>query len=484
MAIREPITATKLRKFLSQPIPQDKDQFLRGPEGFGVRRYKGTGAASFIVEARIRGLNKSDQIPLGPATPELLSDAKETAHLYYSRMRSGEDVKQTLKREQTERSAQAVSLESALDHLLNNPAETIKLNTAKMYRDTIKNSAGQLRRKRIMDLTIANTRDQIRKIEGEKSAASARKLRATLSRVIGYAITEWGLPMQNPIRELKGVGKAAAPRQGFIPDNWIGHLVERLFQIAQRNPTHGNYLLFVLATGCRKEEAMTLEWPDVNWDQLSITFRDTKNGKDHYLPISNLMDTILREQTKLRRGNSPWVFPGRVHGTRLNDVRKTLANEIDTEWLWLPREERERRAKQAQGVTLIVHDLRRTAATHMEGAGIPKERVSLILNHGGQHITDRYIQQNFQSIMRSLNEYHAWLLRKTDDIPLNGRRVREELLTPSLQGRLRRMGMDPDPHDAILEGGDSGNVVVPDYWTQRNKLRKEQHERRRKERQG
>jgi len=37
MAINPPITATRLKQFLSKSIPET-DQFLRGPEGFGVHR--------------------------------------------------------------------------------------------------------------------------------------------------------------------------------------------------------------------------------------------------------------------------------------------------------------------------------------------------------------------------------------------------------------------------------------------------------------
>ena len=108
----------------------------------------------------------------------------------------------------------------------------------------------------------------------------------------------------------------------------------------------------------------------------------------------------------------------------------------------------------------------------MEGVGIPKARVSIILNHKGSSITDRYIQQNFDSLMSSLERYHRWLLRSTDHIAQDDRRVRELLLTPTLATRLKQMGMKPQ--DSLVETEQTTQtdekVIAPDYWKQRGTI--------------
>lgn len=472
MAAREAITTTKLKKFLSGPAPE-KDQYLRAPDGLGVRRFKGSGKASFIVEAKVRGQGKARRITIGPAEPELLTEAKDKARVIVARLRSGEDVTETERTKHTEAVSQRVTIKAVLDHMLEQRHGELKPETLRFYKSVISNHAGPLLNKRVSDVTLATVRDHLRRTERTKSQSTASKLRLALSAVIGYAITEYALPITNPIREMKGVAKAVAGRESYVPDNRMGNLISEINELRKVNRTHGNYLHFVLATGCRKSEGMKLEWRDVDWERLCITFRDTKNGRDHTLPITCWLDVILREQLAIRKGTNPWVFPGRVHGTRLTDVRKSLQRYISKDVVWTP--------KQDPNYFLQVHDLRRTAATHMEGVGIPKARVSIILNHKGSSITDRYIQQNFDSLMGSLENYHRWLLRSTDHIAQDDRRVRELLLTPTLATRLKEMGMKPQ--DSLVETEQTTQtdekVIAPDYWKQRGALERQHKAERR-----
>ena len=469
MAAREAITTTKLKKFLSGPAPE-KDQYLRAPDGFGVRRFKESGKASFIVEAKVRGQGKARRVTIGPAEPELLGEAKDKARVIVARLRSGEDVTATEKAKQSEAVSQRVTIKTALDCMLEQRQGELKPETLRFYKSTITNHAGPLLNKRVTDIGLGHIRDHLRRTERSKSQSTASKLRLALSAVIGYAITEYALPITNPIKEIKGVAKAVAGRQSYVPDHRIGNLVSEINDLRKTNKTHGNYLHFVLATGCRKSEGMKLKWDDVDWDRLCVTFRETKNGRDHTLPITCWLDVLLREQLAIRKGNNPWVFPGRVHGTRLTDVRKSLERYISKDVVWTP--------KQDPNYFLQVHDLRRTAATHMEGVGIPKARVSIILNHKGSSITDRYIQQNFDSLMGSLESYHRWLLRSTDHIAQDDRRVRELLLTPTLATRLKQMGMTPQ--DSLVANSHvdqkNENVIVPDYWKQRGAIERKHRE--------
>lgn len=469
MSTREAITATKLKKFLSGPIPT-KDQYLRAPNGLGVRRFKDSGKASFIVEAKVRGTGKARRITIGPAEPELLDQAKEKARVLVARLRSGEDVAASERASHQQKVAQRITVNVALDHMLNF-REELKPATQRDYRSTITNHAGKLLNTRITELNIENIRRQLRKTETTGSLASAAKLRRSLSAVISFAITEYALPMSNPMSNIKGVARPVRGKEGFIPDNRIGRLIRELYALSEHNKTHGNYLLFVLFTGCRKSEAMQLKWDHIDWNLNSLTFRDTKNGRDHTLPITCLVSTLLKEQEQLRKGNSQWVFPGRVNGTRLTDVRKSILRHVSPELLWVPRKE--------HGRVLQVHDLRRTAATHMEGSGIPKERVSLILNHKGGDITDRYIQQNFDSIDQSLERYQTWLIRKVDDIANDGMRVRKQLLSPSLAIRLRDLGANPDAdmiEDKLPSSVKLAVETAADYWLGADKI----HENRRR----
>ncbi|QQD18725.1 tyrosine-type recombinase/integrase [Spongiibacter nanhainus] len=432
MAAREAITTTTLKKFLSGPTPA-KDQYLRAPDGLGVRRFKGSDKASFIVEAKVRGQGRARRITIGPAEPELLNEAKEKARVIVARLRSGEDVTATQKAAQSKEVQSRVTVLNALQQLLETRTE-LKPSTQRDYRSSITNHAGPLLRSRITDLNIDNVRRQLRRVEREKSQATSAKLRRALSAVIGFAVSEYGLEMANPVASLKGVAQTVKGKEGFVPDTHVGQLVRELFALRSKHRTHGNFLLFVLLTGCRKSEAMQLCWDDVNWGMETVTFRNTKNKRDHELPMTCLMYLILRRQDEIRRGSNPWVFPGRVNGTRLTDVRKTILNSISPEVLWTPQRER--------GRCLQVHDLRRTAATHMVSAGIPQETISLILNHSRSNITERYIQNSYDTLMQALETYQLWLLERSKE-EADGRRTRRQKLTPEHEELLRALGANP-----------------------------------------
>lgn len=308
MAAREAITTTKLKQFLSGPAPA-KDTYLRAPDGLGVRRFKLSGKASFIVEAKVRGQGKARRITIGPAEPELLSEAKDKARVLVARLRSGEDVAATERETHREEVSKRITVERALELMLESRTQ-LKPSTQRDYRSSITNHAGTLLRTRVTDLTIDTVRRQLNKIEREKSQATAAKLRRALSAVISFAISDFGLQITNPVKEIKGVAKAVAERQSYVPDHRIGNLVTEINELRKVKRTHGNFLHFVLATGCRKSEGMELKWDDVDWDRLCVTFRETKNGRDHTLPITCWLDVLLREQLEIRKGCNPWVFPG------------------------------------------------------------------------------------------------------------------------------------------------------------------------------
>lgn len=102
--------------------------------------------------------------------------------------------------------------------------------------------------------------------------------------------------------------------------------VEKAINAETADPYLRAYFRFVLATGCRKSEALKLEWRDVTLLPVgskgasTVTFRDTKGGTNHTVPLSTYSANLLRELPRLH-GN-PHVFVGRVHGSNLQEPSK------------------------------------------------------------------------------------------------------------------------------------------------------------------
>ena len=146
-------------------------------------------------------------------------------------------------------------------------------------------------------------------------------------------------------------------------------------------------LWLLLLLGGRKSEVLNLRWEDVDLDRAEATFRDTKSGRDHVVPLSPPAVTILDH---LEREND-WVFPSaRKPGQPLNN--------IDKAW---------RRVRLRAGLEDVrLHDLRRSCASWMAQAGAPLLVVKSALGHATARTTERvYAHLSQDPVRRALDNY-------------------------------------------------------------------------------
>ena len=129
----------------------------------------------------------------------------------------------------------------------------------------------------------------------------------------------------------------------------------------------------LLLTGMRKSEAMSLRWEDVNYSKGYLVLHDTKNGTEHYVPISSATKWILGLQKK-SAGKSPWVFPSRHDPDKHMTEPKSQLAAI----------------RKMVGFNFTFHDLRRTFATHADIHGVPFELIQRALNHSSGRFSARY----------------------------------------------------------------------------------------------
>jgi len=113
------------------------------------------------------------------------------------------------------------------------------------------------------------------------------------------------------------------------------------------------FLQFVLMTGVRKTEAMTLTWDALDMRTGTFTLTDTKNREDVTLPIPFYLLPLLK-----KRKDEGRVFP-------VGDDAKACLGKV----------------REASGVQFTLHDLRRTYATVAEDLDISGLTVKRLLNH-------------------------------------------------------------------------------------------------------
>ncbi len=225
------------------------------------------------------------------------------------------------------------------------------------------------------------TRDQIearhREISTRGEAAAnltMRLLRSILNFAAEYRDAK-GLSIipDNPVRRLsaKKIWNRVERRQTVIKPHELHAWYEAVNKL--ENTTLRDYLLLVLFTGLRREEAAQLEWSRVDMQARTLTILDTKNRQPHVLPLSDFLFDLLNSRKATQ--NSPYVFAGNGEGGHIVEPRKQMA-----------------KVTAQTGITFTVHDLRRTFITIAEGLDIPAYALKRLVNHKINHdVTGGYV---------------------------------------------------------------------------------------------
>jgi integrase len=135
-----------------------------------------------------------------------------------------------------------------------------------------------------------------------------------------------------------------------------------------------------LLTGQRGGEIVNMRWADLDLDAgwWTIPAEHSKNGKPHRVPLVPDVVAIITAQEPDEKKRGANVFTGRK-GALVEDRIKKAGAALS----------------KVLGFEFRSHDLRRTVATRLGEAGIPREDISAVLNHvqGGPAATrvyDRY----------------------------------------------------------------------------------------------
>jgi integrase len=207
---------------------------------------------------------------------------------------------------------------------------------------------------------------------GTSGPAQANAAMRFLRALFYFAQAEYGenLIPSNPVAKLsqKGQWFKEKARRGYIKEHQLKAWFEavtalRNDPVARERGTIGVYLQFVLLTGARRGEAAKLRWEDVDFHAGSILFRDTKNGEDRTVPMTNYVRQML--ELLLAQGSNDFVFASHTSKTgHILEPRKTIAA-----------------VAKRSGVTHTIHDLRRTYATLLEKLDVSATAVKALLGH-------------------------------------------------------------------------------------------------------
>lgn len=138
-------------------------------------------------------------------------------------------------------------------------------------------------------------------------------------------------------------------------------------------------ITFLLNTGCRIGEALKLQRSAIKDTQ--VVFYDTKNGKNHTVPLNEKAKDALDRQ--LNRVDGERVFDYTY--TKVEDEFKRICEvlEIDD--------------------TVTLHTLRHTFGSRLVQRGVPIQTVSQLMNHSSLQVTMRYAHLSPSNLTEAIN---------------------------------------------------------------------------------
>jgi integrase len=342
--------------------------------GFGLRISGATKA--FFVEKRVNG--RTVRVTLG-RYPHLTPDlARNRAQVVLGQMALGVDPIATKRATR----AAAVTLREALSEYLA-ARKSLKPRTRSEYERECRIAFGDWLDRPLAVISRDAVTQRHARHGAEHGKAAANRAFRVLRAICNFARARFegldGAPLlpANPVERLtqtrawfKEVRRQTIVNAEQLPA-WF-EAVEALGERADNGSVVRDYLLVLLFTGLRREEAARLRWSDIDLKARTLTIPDTKNGKPHTLPLAPYVSELLIRRRSL--GILPFVFPGDGQTGHLIETRRHL-----------------KRVRASSCVYFTLHDLRRTFATIAAGI-VPAYALKALLNHrSGGDVTAGYV---------------------------------------------------------------------------------------------
>lgn len=329
-------------------------------KGFGIRVTSG-GSKTFFIEKLIKGTLR--RIKIGRYGEITVEQARKQAHILLGQIAIGIDP---LAEKRTAKMREVTLQEVMTDYF--QARKSLKPKTLYDYNRVLNIAFAGWKTKPLLSITkdkVAKLHQEIGKKNGEAYANLAmRVLRALFNFAAGQYEDSQGksLITDNPVKRLSQTRAwyRIERRQTFIKshelENWytaVGNL---------GNETLRDYLLFILFTGLRRQEAARLKWDQVDLKSQLFRIIDTKNRELHTLPLPDYLFELLT--SRYQNSTSDYVFPGTGEGGYIIEPRKQIAKIVES-----------------TGIHFTVHDLRRTFITIAESLDIAAYALKRLLNH-------------------------------------------------------------------------------------------------------
>ena len=360
-------------------------------KGFGVRVTSG-GTKAFFIEKTIG--NKLRRITLGHYGELTVEQARKEAQKILGKIATGIDPvaeKQATK-------ARQVTLHEAFNDYLN-ARKALKPKTLYDYNRVMNLAFAKWKDQALLGITkdnISKHHEALGAAHGEAYANLAmRLLRAIFNFAAGQYEDAKGhsLILENPVKRLSQTRAwyRIERKRTFIPAYKLGDWYQGVTVLG--NDVLKNYLLLILFTGLRRQEAAKLKWENVDLQAKTLIILDTKNHHPHTLPLSDFLYNLLLTQKE--KAKNSYVFPGDGQAGHIIEPRKQMA-----------------KVTRSTGVEFTVHDLRRTFITAAESIDISAYALKRLMNHNmSGDVTAGYIMTDVERLRKPMQQITDYLLK-------------------------------------------------------------------------
>lgn len=235
------------------------------------------------------------------------------------------------------------------------------------------------------DMTIDNIK-AIHYVRIQQAMKQLGKTPATINRITQALTTVLNtvrklelidrVPHCNQLREPPG-------REVIYTKDELNQLLAQSMMIGQDSELMHDLLLFAMKTAARQGEILKLTWDDIDWEDETLTFLDTKSGKNREIPIHpELMDVLKRRYSE--RLDDDEVFP--IHKDKL--LRRF------------------RKIQKRAGIhdnQKCFHTIRHTICSHLHEGGATLPEIMDIMGHSQVSTTQRYSHTSKEGKKRAVS---------------------------------------------------------------------------------
>ncbi len=376
--------------------PVDQQQvFYRDEQlkGFALRVTK-AGAKSFVLEKLIQG--KLRRLTIGRYGELTAEQARREAQNLLGQIATGRDP---IAEKQAKKACSVTLRETFKDYI--QARKDLKPKTIYDYEQLLSNVFPDWLSKPLLSITKDKVVKRHSKTGDERGHACANLAMRVLRALFNFASGQYedsqghSLITENPVKRLSQT-KAwyrIKRRQTYIKSHELSAWYEGVMQID--NEILRDYLLLILFTGLRRQEAAKLSWSQVDLDAKTLTIHDTKNHETHTLPLSDyLFDLLIK---RYQNKTNDYVFSGTGAGGFIVEPKRQIKKIIDT-----------------SGISFTIHDLRRTFITIAESLDIPAYALKRLLNHKmTSDVTSGYIIHDAERLRKPMQLITDYILQQT-----------------------------------------------------------------------